>query len=127
MGQCNRNLFLLSLPRLACELNYLIIIKFVVVFFSFCSKNSGDHVEVIAIDFDPTEVSYYELLGLFWNNHEYGLTTRVKRQYASLIQYHTETQREVAEKSLDEERKNRVGEVIITTIEKVSVFYPAEE
>lgn len=42
--------------------------------------SSGDHTEVIAIDFDPTVVSYNELLALFWNNHEYGLTTRIKRQ-----------------------------------------------
>lgn len=98
-----------------------------IVFIFIVHKNSGDHVEVIAVDFDPTQVSYYELLGLFWNNHEYGLTTRVKRQYASLIQYHNEKQKEVAEKSLEEERQNRTSEQIITVVEKVSVFYPAEE
>lgn len=97
-------------------------------FFSFAfSLNSGDHVEVIAIDFDPTQISYYNLLGLFWNNHEYGLTTRVKRQYASLILYQNDQQKEVAEKSLEEERANRPTEQIITSIEKLEVFYHAEE
>lgn len=44
------------------------------------TTNRGDHTEVISIDFDPTVVTYNQLLALFWNNHEYGLTTRIKRQ-----------------------------------------------
>lgn len=40
----------------------------------------GDHTEVIEIDYDPKKVSYEELLDLFYSNHEYGLTTKVKRQ-----------------------------------------------
>ncbi len=42
--------------------------------------SSGDHTEVISIDFDPTRISYGQLLDLFWNNHEYGLTKKMKRQ-----------------------------------------------
>lgn len=91
------------------------------------SPNSGDHVEVITIDFDPTVISYYDLLQLFWNNHEYGLTTRVKRQYASLIQYHDEKQKGIANSSLTEEILNRPNETIITSIESVTAFHPAEE
>lgn len=91
------------------------------------SLNRGDHVEVITIDFDPTIVSYYDLLQLFWNNHEYGLTTRVKRQYASIIQYHDEKQKEIAERSLAEEIINRPNETIITSVEAAAAFHPAEE
>ncbi len=40
----------------------------------------GDHTEVIQIDYDPSQISYKELLSLFWNNHEYGLTTKIKKQ-----------------------------------------------
>lgn len=50
------------------------------IFWDLIFVYSGDHTEAIAIDFDPTVVSYHQLLALFWNNHEYGLTTRIKRQ-----------------------------------------------
>lgn len=40
----------------------------------------GDHTEVVDIEYDPELVSYTHLLSLFWNNHEYGLTTKIKRQ-----------------------------------------------
>ena len=41
---------------------------------------SGDHTEVIEMVFDPKIVSYENLLDIFWNNHEYGVTTKVKTQ-----------------------------------------------
>lgn len=40
----------------------------------------GDHTEVISIDFDPTKITFAQLLNLFWNNHEYGLTNPIKTQ-----------------------------------------------
>lgn len=87
----------------------------------------GDHVEVVSIDFDPTKVTYIELLDLFWNNHEYGLTTRVKRQYMSLILYHSDEQHRIALDSIKEERVKRAPEVINTEIAMAGPFYPAEE
>lgn len=89
--------------------------------------NRGDHVEVISIDFDPTKITYAKLLDLFWNNHEYGLTARVKRQYSSVIYYHNDEQKRIAELSLENERLNRVGEEIITEILKCGIVYAAEE
>lgn len=95
-------------------------------FFSF-SLNSGDHVEVVTLDYDPTKITYQQLLNLFWNNHEYGLTTRVKRQYMSLILYHSEEQKQIALASIKEERVKRAPEVINTEIAAAGPFYPAEE
>ncbi|KAL6257383.1 hypothetical protein P5V15_010956 [Pogonomyrmex californicus] len=89
-------------------------------------KNMGDHTEVIDIEYDPELVSYSYLLSLFWNNHEYGLTTKIKRQYMSLILYHDEEQRLLAEKSREQEQRKR-GEVFITEIKKFTKFYPAED
>lgn len=89
--------------------------------------NSGDHVEVITVDFDSTKVTYYDLLQLFWNNHEYGLTTRVKRQYASVIFHHNDDQKRIASESLAEERLQRADEEIITEIARVGTIYAAEE
>lgn len=87
----------------------------------------GDHVEVVRIDYDPDKITYEELLNLFWNNHEYGLTTRVKRQYMSLILYHNEEQKEYAMASIKRERVNRVPEIINTEIAIAGLFYAAEE
>ncbi|XP_031627265.1 peptide methionine sulfoxide reductase [Contarinia nasturtii] len=90
-------------------------------------KNIGDHVEVITVDFNPSEVTYLQLLELFWNNHEYGLTTRVKRQYASVIFYHNEKQKRIASESLEDQRVNRPSEQIITEIVKIDTIYTAED
>lgn len=87
----------------------------------------GDHTEVIEIDYDPQTISYNDLLDLFWNNHEYGLTTRMKRQYMSLILYHNEQQRQIAEASRAEEQVKRAPEHIITEIAPAGPFYPAEK
>lgn len=87
----------------------------------------GDHVEVITIDYDPNEITYLQLLNLFWNNHEYGLTTRVKRQYASVIFYHSDDQKCIAVESLESERINRPDEQIITEITSAELIYTAEE
>lgn len=88
---------------------------------------SGDHTESIEIHYDPKTITYEKLLNLFWNNHEYGLTTKIKKQYASIIFYHNDEQKQIAEKSRVEEQKIRTNETIITTIVPASEFYSAEE
>jgi peptide-methionine (S)-S-oxide reductase len=44
------------------------------------SISRGDQTEAIQIEYDPTQISYLELLNLFWNNHIYGLTNKIKTQ-----------------------------------------------
>lgn len=82
---------------------------------------------MITIDFDASQVTFSQLLDLFWNNHEYGLTTKVKRQYASVIYYHNDEQKRIAIDSLERERLNRPTEQIITEIVKIDTTYTAEE
>ncbi|XP_051169454.1 peptide methionine sulfoxide reductase isoform X1 [Leptopilina boulardi] len=89
-------------------------------------RNIGDHTEVIDIEYDPEIISFCQLLHLFWNNHEYGLTRKIKTQYMSLILYHDEEQRISAEKSRDHEQRER-GEQLITKIKEFQKFYPAED
>ncbi|XP_077273671.1 methionine sulfoxide reductase A isoform X3 [Temnothorax americanus] len=89
-------------------------------------KNIGDHTEVVSIEYDPELVSYTHLLSLFWSNHEYSLTRKIKRQYTSLILYHDEEQRLLAEKSREQEQRKR-GEVFVTEIKKFAKFHPAED
>lgn len=89
-------------------------------------KKMGDHTEVIEIDYDPKTISYEDLLTLFWDNHEYGLTTIIKRQYMSLILYHNEDQRRIAEISLKKEAHKRNAK-LVTEIAPAGPFYPAED
>ncbi|XP_030375260.1 peptide methionine sulfoxide reductase isoform X2 [Scaptodrosophila lebanonensis] len=90
-------------------------------------RTMGDHTEVLEIDYDPSVISFKELLDLFWNNHEYGLTTPIKRQYASLILYHNAEQQEIAKASKQEEQYRRAPEIITTVIAPKRHFYTAED
>ncbi|KAG6795386.1 methionine sulfoxide reductase A isoform X1 [Apis mellifera caucasica] len=89
-------------------------------------KNIGDHTEVVDIEYNPNIVSYSQLLALFWQNHEYGLTTKIKRQYMSLILYHDEEQKLLAEKSREQEQYKHT-DLILTEIRKFEKFYLAED
>lgn len=59
----------------------------------------GDHTEAIAIDYDPTVLSYEDLLGRFWASHHCG-TGFGGRQYMNAIFYHNDGQRKLAEAAL---------------------------
>nr|XP_034173566.1 peptide methionine sulfoxide reductase isoform X2 [Osmia lignaria] len=89
-------------------------------------RNIGDHTEVVDVEYDPNVISFGQLLALFWQNHEYGLTTKIKRQYMSLILYHDEEQRLLAEKSREQEQRKRT-DMILTEVRKFEKFYPAED
>jgi len=90
-------------------------------------KSIGDHTEVIEIHYDPETIKYEKLLNLFWNNHEYGLTTKMKKQYASIIFYHTDDQKKIAEESRTAEQKIRKDETIITEVVTAAEFFVAED
>lgn len=84
----------------------------------------GDNTEAIEIDYDANEVSYSELLDLFWKNHD--PTSRTSKQYTSLIMYHDQEQKELAEKTLKEEEKKKSA-YIVTKILPATKFYDAED
>jgi len=86
--------------------------------------NLGDHAETIQIDYDPTRVCYTDLLEIFWQSHD--PTSRpYSRQYMSIIFYHNEEQRTLAEESRDREEARR-GVPILTEIMPSSGFTLAE-
>jgi methionine-S-sulfoxide reductase len=60
--------------------------------------NLGGHSETIQIEYDPTRISYQELLDVFWAGHA-PTQPAWSRQYASLIFYHDEEQRRLAQAS----------------------------
>lgn len=85
----------------------------------------GDHTESIQIDFDPTVVSYEKLLDVFWSTHN-PCSQPWSRQYASLLFFHDETQRALAEKTKAAWEK-RLGETIATEILPYTGFTRAED
>lgn len=81
-------------------------------------KDIEDHTETILIEFDSEQISYLELLELFWDNHFYSYSKkRGKNQYASRI-FHTgeEQQRQAEESQLKKEQKEEVA----TEIQKLN-------
>jgi len=93
-----------------------------------CSGATG-HAEVVQIEFDPSVVSYPELLRVFWEAHDPTTLNRqgpdVGTQYRSVIFYHDEAQRIAAAKS-KAEMASRRGRVVVTELAPFTAFYPAE-
>jgi peptide-methionine (S)-S-oxide reductase len=96
-----------------------------------CTGETG-HAEVTQITFDPSKVSFEELLEVFWNTHD--PTTLNKQgadegtQYRSVVFYHNAEQKKVAEaykKQLDASHVYKTP--IVTEISPASTFYPAED
>mgnify|MGYP002623330438 CR=1 FL=1 len=95
-----------------------------------CGKKTG-HAEVVQITYDPEVVSFKELLEVFWKTHDPTTPNQqgndVGPQYRSAIFYHTDQQRELAErykKKLDEAGAFRAP--IVTEITPYKNFYSAE-
>lgn len=95
-----------------------------------CMKTTG-HAEVVEVSFDPTRLSYEELLEHFWQLHDPtdpgGQGADRGPQYRSAIFVHSEKQREIAEKS--KQKANASGKFskpIATEITAAGKFWPAE-
>lgn len=88
-------------------------------------RSIGDHTESIEIVYDPSVISYEELLDLFWESHN-PAARPYSRQYMSLILYRNDEQKRAAEKSL-EEREKIIGKEIRTQIVPLDIFYQAED
>jgi peptide-methionine (S)-S-oxide reductase len=96
-----------------------------------CTDRTG-HAEAVLVEFDPSQVSYEQLLDVFWENHD---PTTLNRQgpdhgtqYRSAIFYHTPEQKAVAEAS--KERLTKSGKrkrPIVTEIVAAAPFHRAEE
>ena len=96
-----------------------------------CTDKTG-HAEAVEVDFDPNEISYEELLDIFWNNHNPTSLNRqgpdVGIQYRSSIFFHDETQKQIAEKSKENlESSGKFSKKIVTEITSAPEFYKAEE
>lgn len=96
-----------------------------------CTDTTG-HAEVVEVQFDPAKISYDSLLDVFWRNHDPTTLNRqgpdVGTQYRSVVFYHSESQRKMAEDfKIKLTNEKRFKKPIVTVIEKAVPFYPAEE
>jgi peptide-methionine (S)-S-oxide reductase len=86
--------------------------------------NLGNHSESIEIDYDPTVVSYQDLLKIFWEGHDPGARSW-STQYKAAIFYHNDGQKRLAEETRD--RIEAAGKIKVRTeILPFSRFYVAE-
>ena len=90
------------------------------------------HAEVIQLSYDPEVISYDELLEIFWQTHDPTTLNRqgndVGTQYRSVIFYHNDTQRQLAELykgALD--KSGAFDKPVVTEISPFKEFYPAED
>lgn len=96
-----------------------------------CSGETG-HTEAIEIQFDPAQITYSELLDIFWKNIDPTTPNRqfadIGSQYRTVVFYHDEEQKQIAESSKDEMGRSGIHEKpIVTEIIPASVFWTAEE
>lgn len=95
------------------------------------SGNTG-HAEAVQIKFDPEQISFRQLLEVFWKTHDPTTLNRqgpdIGPQYRSAIFYHNEEQKRIAEESKNEmDRSGYYNNSIVTEIEPFTNFYVAED
>jgi peptide-methionine (S)-S-oxide reductase len=96
-----------------------------------CSETTG-HAEVVQVTFDPDEVSYKDILDVYFTIHDPTTLNRqgadVGTQYRSVIFYHTEDQKRVAEEAIsDLETEGIWNSPIVTEVVSFDEFYVAED
>ncbi|MFT3981278.1 MAG: peptide-methionine (S)-S-oxide reductase MsrA [Ferruginibacter sp.] len=95
-----------------------------------CTGTTG-HAECLNIVYDPSKVSYDELLEIFWQTHDPTTLNRqgadVGTQYRSVIFYHNDEQKQVAEEYIKKlDKSGAFNGPIVTTLEPFTRFYKAE-
>lgn len=95
------------------------------------SAGTTDHAEVVQVKFDPKVISYADVLEIFWNTHDPTTLNRqgndVGPQYRSVIFYHSDAQKKIAEQSKKEVAPQVWDKPIVTEIAPFKAFYIAED
>jgi peptide-methionine (S)-S-oxide reductase len=96
-----------------------------------CAGETG-HAEVVRVTFDPAEISYRDLLGVFFSTHDPTTLNRqgadVGTQYRSAIYYHSPEQEATARAFIEEiEAAGLWGAPVVTEVAPLAEFYPAED
>lgn len=88
-------------------------------------RSIGDHTETVQVDFDPKEITYRQVLEIFWKSHSYTQQTGMT-QYKNAIFYHNDEQRREAMASKDALEQN-AGKTVRTDIVPLKAFTLAED
>jgi len=96
-----------------------------------CTDQTG-HAEVVEVTFDPSQVSYADLLKVFWESHDPTQFNRqgpdYGKQYRTVIFFHSPEQEAAARAAKDElDRSGKYNRRIVTEITPASEFWRAEE
>lgn len=95
------------------------------------SSGATGHAEAIQIEYDPSRISYAQLLEVFWRNIDPTVENAQfcdhGSQYRSAIFYHDEEQRRLAEESKQVLLDSKKFPAVHTQIEPLATFYPAED
>ncbi|HSB57219.1 MAG TPA: peptide-methionine (S)-S-oxide reductase MsrA [Nitrosopumilaceae archaeon] len=96
-----------------------------------CTGKTG-HAEVVQVEYDPSKISYDELLNLFWNNHDPTTLNRqgpdIGTQYRSIIFFHSPEQESIARASKEKlQNSGKTDKKIVTEIVPALQFYKAED
>lgn len=95
-----------------------------------CSGITG-HAEVVQVEYDPTIITYEDILAIFWRIHDPTTLNRqgadVGTQYRSIILVHDENQQEIAQRSkMQTDTSDLWPNPIVTEIVPLETFYKAE-
>lgn len=94
------------------------------------STGRTGHAEVIKIEYDPTQITYGDLLTVFFASHDPTQLNRqgndVGTQYRSVVFYTDDEQRQQAQ-AMIEELDQEDGAPVVTEVEPLKAFYPAED
>lgn len=89
------------------------------------------HAEVVQLTFEPTIISYSEILEIFYSFHDPTTPNQqgndVGPEYRSIILYHDDEQRKIAEEVTTRFAKNIWNNPIVTEIKPLDIFWPAED
>ena len=88
------------------------------------------HAEVVRVEYDPSQITYEQLLDVFWQEHDPTTPNRqgpdVGSQYRSMILFQDKEQERIAQKS-KAKQASRIRRPIVTEIVPATAFYPAED
>jgi peptide methionine sulfoxide reductase msrA/msrB len=96
-----------------------------------CGDQTG-HAETVLIEYDPSKVTYNQLLDVFWSHHDPTTPNRqgpdVGTQYRSVVFYYTPEQQQIAMQSIAQLTKDhRFSRPIVTEVVKATDFWKAED
>jgi peptide-methionine (S)-S-oxide reductase len=95
------------------------------------ASGGTEHAESVKIVYDPAEITYGQLLRIFFTTHDPTQLNRqgpdVGRQYRSAVFYANDRQKQIAEQYIEQLNSGKTFDApVVTTLEKLEAFYPAE-